>query len=563
MPLTAFPLRPVLLLAPCLLVACSTTPVARDVLPIGAVQGHEARSALVGQTVTVDGVVNALGDGGWYLQDGGDGDDATSDGLFVRDNSTAVTPGDVVRVRGTVAELDAGRGTRTALVDARVHRTGHSLLPPVAIDTAPADWERLEGMHVAFRAPAPLADSGDLAKNGRVLISIGERPWQPTERHAPGSDAYRALVANNARRSLWLRTADIQWPQGLAQARTGSVIEGLTGVIDQDEKGYVLRPTDTPALQPAARPQAPAVPGTLRIAALNLENLFNGDGRGGGFPTQRGARSAQELQAQLAKHVAVIDGLNADVVALMELENDGYGADSSIAALVAALDAGGDTWRFVDAGAGPGDNPIRVGLIYHADRVRPIGKPKVLEGGPFGPESRVPLAQAFVPLKAGKPRGRAFVVVANHFKSKGCSNANGEDRDQRDGAGCYDATRTESARRLAAWLATDPTGHGANTLIVGDLNAYAQERPVRTLREAGWRDAFDVAGVERPYSYVYDGQLGRLDHALLSPAFAQRLRGAAEWHVNADEPDASGYRAGGVGPWRSSDHDPLVLGFDL
>ncbi|MGO4781863.1 endonuclease, partial [Lysobacter sp. 2RAB21] len=71
------------------------------------------------------------------------------------------------------------------------------------------------------------------------------------------------------------------------------------------------------------------------------------------------------------------------------------------------------------------------------------------------------------------------------------------------------------------------------------------------------------AKVESPYSYVYDGELGRLDHALLSPALAARLRGAVEWHTNADEPESAGYRNGGAGPWRSSDHDPVLLGFDL
>jgi hypothetical protein len=38
---------------------------------------------------------------------------------------------------------------------------------------------------------------------------------------------------------------------------------------------------------------------------------------------------------------------------------------------------------------------------------------------------------------------------------------------------------------------------------------------------------------------------GRLDHALLSRTVAARLSVAAEWHVNADEPASSGYRAGG------------------
>ena len=73
-----------------------------------------------------------------------------------------------------------------------------------------------------------------------------------------------------------------------------------------------------------------------------------------------------------------------------------------------------------------------------------------------------------------------------------------------------------------------------------------REDPVRTLRDAGWRDAFAVAGHRTPYSYVYDGQLGRLDHALLSPALAaapaRRGRVAQSTPTNRT---TSGYRAGG------------------
>lgn len=566
----------VLLLAPCLLAGCSSLPgagtdaIAPDTIAVGRVQGTGAQSPLLGQTVTIEGVVSQRdgGDGGWFVQDAGDGDEATSDAILVADSQTAapLQPGDRVRVRGVVAEQAIGRASRTALEQTQVDELGRGTLEPATVADAVADWERLEGMTLRFDAPLLLADSADLGKHGRVLASVGERLWQPTERAEPGSDAQRAVVADNARRQLWLETNDgtVAWPTGLAQARSGSRLDGVTGVLDQAQSGYRLQLNAAPTLQAAARPQSPQVPGNFRIAALNLENLFNGDGHGGGFPTPRGARTPAELTAQLAKHVATINGLDADIVALMELENDGYGRDSSIATLVDALNADGGSWRYVDAGQGPGDNAIRVGLIYRSDRVRTQGKPATLKAGPFGPHSRVPLAQAFVSMKSGRADGAAFVIVANHFKSKGCSGVEGDDRDQGDGAACWNATRSESARLLDEWLKRDPTGYGrARTLLVGDFNAYAREAPLRLLEGAGWRDAFAVAGVASPYSYVYDGQLGRLDHALLSPALAQRLRGAAEWHSNADEPDSAGYRAGGAGPWRSSDHDPLLLGFDL
>ena len=167
---------------------------------------------------------------------------------------------------------------------------------------------------------------------------------------------------------------------------------------------------------------------------------------------------------------------------------------------------------------------------------------------------------------SGTRTGPAFTVAANHFKSKGCGNASGADADQKYGQSCWNATRTESARRLAAWLHTDPTRSSNDlAMIVGDLNAYSMEGPVQTLVAAGWRDASAGQRGPAPYSYVYDSLTGRLDHALLSPTLAVRVVGAAEWHSNADEPDSRGYqtRPGDRSPWRSSDHNPLVVGFRL
>src|SRR5690606_41453896 len=107
----------------------------------------------------------------------------------------------------------------------------------------------------------------------------------------------------------------------------------------------------------------------------------------------------------------------------------------SPAHLGVAPGADGRRARCADPGHGPGSDTIRVGLIYRADRVVARGEPAVLEGGPFGERSRVPLAQAFV-RKGGK---RDLVVVANHLKSKGCSEATGADADRGDGQGCWNA----------------------------------------------------------------------------------------------------------------------------
>lgn len=572
--------RPLLPLLAAILATACFAPADRgsdqDPVAIGQVQGDGARSPLEGREVVVQGVVTgnfARHLGGWFIQDEGDGDPATSDALFVlTDAGTGVRSGDLIRVRGRVVEHGDRDAPLTALQPLEIDLLGRGEVAPLVLTAPPDDWERLEGMRVRIDAPLTLSGHYDLARHGVLVASFDGRLRAPTEIAAPGADAQAAAEAN-ARRSVVIDDAQLHehpprtWylPDDAQTPRSGSILTGVEGVVDQREGGHRLQLLEPPALDAAPRPAAPEVAGDLRIAVLNLENLFNGDGHGGGFPTARGARTPEELERQLGRLQATFAALAPDVAAVMELENDGYGPESSIALLAGAL--GGD-WRFVDTGTGPGDDAIRVALLYRADAVRPVGDAAALEGGPFGTRSRVPLAQSFVALADGAPAGPPFTVVANHFKSKGCGEAVGLNRDQGDGQGCWNALRVDSARRLKQWLATDPTGSGSDLFaITGDLNAYAMEDPVRTLLDAGWRDAFEGAA-PAPHTYVFAAQAGRLDYLLLSPALAARMEGAATWHSNADEPGNIGYRGDNSGeldgkPWRSSDHDPILAGFDL
>lgn len=579
--------RPMIAALACLLAACAPTASSGDaaasaaaargdhVRAIGQVQGHGDTSPLLGAEVVVEGVVTGhFGSelGGWFLQDEGDRDEATSNALFVQSgDGVAVRTGDRVRVRGRVSEHgEDGRPTLTTLEADSVTMLGQAPLPdPVVLMAPPARWEALEGMRLRIDAPLTVSGQHDLARRGVLVASFGGRLLAPTDIALPG-DAARKVAQDNARRRLLIDDArasedpgEIWYLDGQPAPRSGSTLAAVEGLLDQRWGDYRLQLTRPLRIDPAPRPQAPTVAGDVRLAAFNLQNLFNGDGRGGGFPTERGAKTPAALQAQLGRLVATIRGLDPDIAALMELENDGDGPASSLAQLVDALNAEGGDWRFVAAGQGPGDDSIRVGLLYRAARVSPVGRPATLVEGPFGPRSRAPLAQAF-----RRADGPAFVVVANHFKSKGCSEAEGADRDQGDGQACWNALRTDSAHRLMAWLGADPTGSGSDLVaIVGDFNAYALEDPIRAFTGAGWRDAFAEASAS-PHSFVFDGQAGRLDHALLSPALAGRLAGAAKWHINADEPPIGRDPAGNSAdttpsPWRSSDHDPLLVGLHL
>jgi hypothetical protein len=156
------------------------------------------------------------------------------------------------------------------------------------------------------------------------------------------------------------------------------------------------------------------------------------------------------------------------------------------------------------------------------------------------------------------------------LKSKGSACAG--DPDTGDGQGNCNNTRTAAAAALAAWLATDPTDSGdPDFLIIGDLNAYTFEDPIRTLTTSGYTNLVRQYGGLTAYSYVFSGESGYLDHALATTSLASQVTGVTEWHINPDEPVALDYNtefktANQVntfydsGPYKSSDHDPVIVG---
>ena len=566
---------------------------------IAAVQGPGERSPYEGQRARIEGIVTLRMDEGAFVQSlAPDADPATAEGLFVlpAPGQPALEVGQRIDAVGTVAESGDG-AVLTTLADAVITLRGSAALPaPVVLESAPAAWEALEGMRVRVEAPLTVSGNDALLRFGEVDLAFGGRLFTPTEVALPGEPAQAVRAANAARRialddaTSVENPATVAWlPQPLGGGvtlRAGSVLHGVEAVVDERFGGHRLQASAPPArLEAAPRPPPPSIEGGLRIAGMNLLNLFNGDGQGGGFPGPRGARDADGYARQLAKHVSLITALDPAIIAAQELENDGYGPESAARELAGALNAAqpGARWAVVAPDEKPGTDAIAVGILYRADRVEALGAPAVLRGGPFDWGSRPPLAQAF--RAVGGTDAAPFAVVSVHFKSKGgCEDARGANRDQGDGQGCFNALRMESVEALARWLDGDPLRLGgpaadARVALIGDFNAYGREDPMRALRDRGWIDAFETgvggeaasseaanAAAADRYSFVFDGQSGRLDHALLSPAMAATLRGAAKWHVNADEPAAFAYDGAlgrEPGPWRSSDHDPMLMGFDL
>lgn len=190
--------------------------------------------------------------------------------------------------------------------------------------------------------------------------------------------------------------------------------------------------------EPAA--SQPVSRGSVHVAARNVYN-FNGDGLGGGFPTERGEETELEFIRQSAKLAAALIELHADVIGLTEIENDGYGPTSALQDLVDGLNLvspAGTTYSFVAPSFDLGSDPIKVALIYLTETITLTGAAATTNTTPFD-AYRPSLAQTF----EERATGEQFTVVVNHFEPKDCAGAVGLDLDQGDGR----AATTTSARR--------------------------------------------------------------------------------------------------------------------
>ncbi len=621
---------------------------------IHAVQGSGAVSPLAGQIVAVEGIVvgRFLGSEGDSLQGvfvqaedvDGDGDPATSEGLFVHEAGSGLAAGlavgDRVRATGRVAER-AGRTVLESLTSVELCTRGEPLptaaeleLPiagapdddlAAAAATIAASYETREGMRVVVPGPLTIAESFDLARLGQLVLDHGGRIARFTENELPGAAGFLAHRIGIARRRIVLDDGDDREDSALANGRplphpapglslshrfrAGDRITSLSGILDPFASapnalaGGRIRPvpeSTSPAFVVAnPRPAGPPeVGGALVVASFNAANFFatidttasNSSGPCGPSRTLdcRGADSEAERSRQLAKLVAALCRLDPDVAAWMELEN-GTG-DAAASALVAAANAVPGCGPFGFLATGPiGEDAIRVALVHQPASVTPVGAPAILDGRGdprFDDRRNRPVLAQTLHAPAS---GHRFTLAIAHLKSKGSSCAFLGDPDTGDGQGHCNATRRAAAAALVDWLASDPTASGdPDFLIVGDLNSYRREDPVRTILAGAddvagtaddWIDLVHRYAGAEAHSYVFDGQTGRLDHALASPALAAQVTGAAVWGINADEPPAFDYDDGvsdpGEAPFeakpralplfapdelRLSDHDPLVFG---
>ena len=614
-----------------------TIPCSAADTPIGQIQGSGASAALTGvQTVqgVVVGDYEYPGTGtssdylrGFYLQNtagNADGDPSTSDAIFVfNGNNDSVSLGQLVQVTGTVSEYGFGSvgGTQTEITPSTGGIEYCGALDTVAPTDVnlpfanAADPERYEGMLVRFPQTLYVGEHFQLGRFGQVLLSSGHRLDQPTSVATPGAAA-NAVQAGNDLNLIYLddelqsqNPDPIKFGRGgnplntTNTLRGGDTLANIEGVMTQtdattaanvtsstDPVRYRLRPINDlgDVLDPSLpnfqvgnpRPASvPAVGGRIKVVGFNVLSYFLTLDTGSatacgptGFKQQcRGAENATELTRQQQKLLAALLQLDADIVGFSELENtDNSGVEVRVIQdivdrLNAATAAG--TYAYIDTGI-IGTDTIRVGLVYKPGEVTPVGPYYSDTNSVY---SRPPLAQLF----EENATGARFTVAVNHFKSKGSCPTSGIDADQGDGQGCWNAKRTDQANATLGFINNTlvPNGGDSDVLVIGDLNSYAKENPISAFETAGYVNLVSQFGGAEAYSYVFNGQWGYLDHALASASLAAQVAGAADYHINSDEPNVLDYNtnfksAGQIASlfaadeFRTSDHDPVVIGLN-
>ena len=569
--------------------------------PIGTIQGAGA-TATPG-TYTIEAIVTAvypnLQPAGFYVQNDAataDKDPATSDALFVVQASPTVAVGDRVRLRGTVREDAAAPSFGQAVLlepTITVLSSGSALPEFVTIANhrfSVAAAERYEGMRVRFAAPLTVTDNYSLKQRGELTVSVEGLTYQPTQfvdpndqpatgTHSAGTSnlaAIRAFQAANEQRSLVLddgSSSSNPTPTPYLDARfrtvrVGSTLSGASGILGYSSGTWRLQPlagAEAPTVR-VVRPLAPPAfgPLDLKLASFNVLNYFNGDGLGGGFPTARGAKTAADFQRQRAKILLALQQMNADIVGLTEIENDGTSTASAIQDLVDGLNQlmGAGTYLFVNDGNSArqfnNTDVIRCAIIYKPAVVQALGPPIV--DSTRNVFERPPLAQVFSTRRKERPDTLGFVV--NHFKSK--SSGTGPDADQQDGQGGSNARRKAQARELVSFINKSVVPAGAARVVsAGDYNASYEEDPMDLLRAAGLVPATPPTSA----SYVFKGLTGSLDHAVVTPNLVGFVD-VQKWRINSAEPSVLQYDAAGEAtdvttPFRSSDHDLVLIGINF
>lgn len=585
---------------------------------ISAVQGSGTVSPLNGQSVTVQGIVTARISNGFFLQDSGDGNPATSDGIFVFTSSTPsanAAVGNSIRVSGTVTEFTPSSDSQSPPVTEIINpsisaplSTNNPLPPAVTITPAMVtatgginQLENLEGMLVNIanlRVVGPTA--GSVSEATATSTSTGvfyavmpgvanplreagiQTPNVPPTCAAGTACAIPVFDANPER----IRVDSDAAGQPALDLGVNQTVSNLTGVLHYAFRTYSVLPTAPATVggTPIQRTSTPVpAAGSVTVAAMNVERLYDSiDDPGGDVVVQPTAY--QNRLGKISK--AIREVLRTpDVISLEEVETllvaqqlasrisaDAVAASQPDPGYVAYLVEGNDVGG-IDVG-------FLVKSSIQVQEVTQFGKTTTYTSPCNGAQEllndRPPLRLRATAVRNGQTI--SFVVFANHLRSL-------NDIESTDACGGTTTGARVRAKRAAqanylagliqAELAANPA---AKILAVGDFNAFevndglvdvlntitgtpAPLTQVATASDdpayADFTNLLNLLPVAQRYSYVFDGNHQTLDHVLLSPAARAVVSGGGYGRVNAEFPD--NLRSNPALAERYSDHDPVVV----
>ncbi|MBN8090312.1 ExeM/NucH family extracellular endonuclease [Vibrio vulnificus] len=575
---------------------------------IGEVQGEGYSSPLIESGYTskdeylVTGVVSAVATSlvkGFYLyDDNADGNVKTSDGVFVK-TSGAVSKDMIGQQICVRAKVNEDYGMTTLLPTGNIWEVKNSTpveVTPVKLeridsddDTFRSTLERLEAMPVVLVEDMDAAEGNQdmrvsrtfsfdySAKRNNMVIAYKRPNPQPNQDHVAGSDAAKAQTAQNKDYRIVVESDEKPangkipyYPEFASDPhnnyiRINDSVVGMTGVLHYSYNEFRLIPTanvtkanfvhNTPRTSSPVIKESYGDDGfTIKVATQNVLNYFNSPygGHDNQFGDNRGAESQQEFERQQAKIVEAIYGLDADIVGLMEVENNGFGDFSSIRELLEAINAkyykenykdrfaresihnryvfvgfdkNGD--QVLDQFDTIGSDAITTGIIYRPSKVSVIagkvipmpwqdapmivdadGKPVVDGKGELAESGknyqRNTVAATFRVLNTGKQ----LTVSVNHLKSKGSTcwdDYVGTKAVDDDAQGSCENFRVASTYHLGQEMAKI----GGDQIVLGDMNSYAHEDPMLVLTSNPTKKALKAADyIKVGNKWQFNGEQG-------------------------------------------------------
>ena len=406
-----------------------------------------------------------------------------------------------------------------------------------------SEMSQFVGKEVLFTTPFYVTNN---SKTGQLTIAP-RRIFNPTNQALPLSSDYQSVLSLNEQGTLTLTNVsgyhriDERVHNLKVKVNSYNSFSFVSGDWRGNTRAEMEKGIDLKAID--ARGEH-----TLLVCCMNLEYYIVE-----AFDSY-GPANNTEHQAQRAKVSQALAKINADIYAFVEMQL-GQGALAELAADLTKNT--GRNFTYINDGSSIDGTFTKAGFVYCSDVVTPHGN---MQHNDTYVQNRKKV-QGFTE----KASGEKFILSVNHFKAKSGSGS-GANKDQGDGQGSYNAARIQEANSILSNYSSYTSTFGdEDFLIVGDLNAYGKEDPITTLTDWGMIDLHRTFHADSSYSYVYQGTLGYLDHALCNSTLYPQVTGMTPYHINAPEKDAYTYDGSSNDGtmFRCSDHDPILVGLRL